>query len=189
MGNVVLLPRHSRATRDQALALRKLARELDIPDDARHVIDNALYKITETPGRRWTFVMINQEQFRFVAKAVQGCRNVATTYAVWNCAITYARMDVGEILATREQLATDAGTTVQEVSRAMSELVKIGALVRKRFGRRVVYSINPHVGWAGGEGTRLEAATDVPKLRLVQKAEPGPKLTTGDLSSPQPPCR
>jgi len=27
--------------------------------------------------------------------------------------------------------------------------------------------MNPHVGWAGGEGARQEAAKDAPKLRLV----------------------
>ena len=164
MGNVVALPKHSR---EQAEALRQYALDLDIPEDARAYLDNALYRIAETPGRRWLFVMINPDQFRFVTRAIQGCRNVATTLSVWNTAISYIRMDTWEILATREQLAADAGARVEHVSRAMTDLVKIGAIVRHRRGRRMVYSVNPHVGWNGGEGARQEAAKDAPQLRLV----------------------
>ncbi len=179
MGNVVALPKYCRATRDQAKAVREFVRELDIPAEARDILDNALYKITETPGKRWTFVMLNQEQFRFVKKATKETKRPDQTWAVFTMAMTHVRMDTGEILATREQLAEDAGTLPCHVSTAMTSLVKIGALVRKRFGRRVVYSINPHVGWAGGEGTRLEAATDVPMLKLVPKAEPASADATG----------
>jgi len=167
MGNVVLLPKHSRATRDQAEQVRQFMLDLDIPADARAHVDNALYRISETPGRRWLFTMINPEQFRAVSKAIQGVRKSELTLRTWNAAVTYVRMDTGEIVATREQMASDAGTNVQEVSRAMGELAKIGAIVRHRRGRQVVYSINPHVGWAGGEGARQEAAKDAPKLRLV----------------------
>ena len=172
MGNVVSLPRHSRATREQAMLVRQLVLDLEIPEDARALIDNALYKITETPGKRWLFVMINPEQFRFVSKAIQGVRKSELTLRTWNAAITYIRMDTGEILATRERLAEDAGTNVQEVSRAMGELSKIGAIVRHRRGRKMVYSVNPSVGWSGGEGTRQEAAREAPQLRLVMSGDP-----------------
>ncbi len=167
MGNVVLLPKHSRATREQAEQLRQLVFDLDIPAEARAHIDNALYKITETPGRRWLFVMINPDQFRFVAKAIAQRPDAGKTLMVWNCALTYVRMDTGEITASREQLAEDACTQPRHVSTAMSELVKIGAVVRHRRGRSVVYSVNPQVGWAGGEGARQEAAKEAPQLRLV----------------------
>jgi len=46
-------------------------------------------------------------------------------------------------------------------------LVKIGAIVRQRRGRRMAYFVNPNVGWNGGEGTRQEAAKEAPQLRLV----------------------
>ncbi|MEI8343016.1 MAG: hypothetical protein WCH43_15945 [Verrucomicrobiota bacterium] len=167
MGNVVTLPKHSRASREQAEQLRQYAFDLELSPEARAELDNALHKITETPGRRWLFVMINPEQFRFVTKAVQGCRNVATTLAVWNTAISYIRMDTGEIMASREKIAEDAGTQPCNVSTAISELVKIGAIVRQRRGRRMAYFVNPNVGWNGGEGARQEAAKEAPQLRLV----------------------
>ncbi len=167
MGNVVSLPRHSRASREQAEQLRQYAFDLDLSPQARAELDNALYKITETPGRRWLFVMINPEQFRFVSKAIRNCRKSELTFAVWNAAVTYARMDTGEITASREQLASDAATNVQEVSRSMGELAGIGAIIKVRRGRNVAYFVNPNVGWNGGEGARQEAAKDAPQLRLV----------------------
>jgi hypothetical protein len=164
MGDIVRLPKHSRASREQAERLRQLALELELSPEARGELDNALYRITGPPGRRWVFVMISPEQFRFISKAIQDCRNVATTFAVWNAVITYMRMDTGEIATSREQLAKDAGTLP---STAMGELTKIGAIIRHRRGRRTVYFVNPNVGWNGGEGSRREAARTAPELRLV----------------------
>ncbi len=167
MGNVTLLPKHSRATRAQAELVRQFMLDLDIPADARAHVDNALYKITETPGRRWLFVMINPEQFRFVTQAVADGPDAGKTLMVWNSALTYVRMDTGEVMATREQLAKDARTNPDEASRALSRLASIGAIVRQRRGRRMAYFVNANVGWNGGEGARQEAAKDAPQLRLV----------------------
>lgn len=173
MGDIVRLPKRSRASREQAERLRQLARDLDLSAEARGELDNALYRITETPGRRWVFIMISPEQFRTVMRATATTRRPDLTLRVWNAAVTYVRMDTGEITASREQLASDAGTNPDEVSRAMGELTKIGAILRHRRGRRTVYFINPTVGWNGGEGARQEAAKTAPALRLVDNG-PGP---------------
>src|SRR5512138_2623343 len=84
MGDIVRLPKHSRTSREQAERLRQLALELELSPEARDELDNALYRITETPARRWVFVMISPEQFRFVSAVIRGCRNVTTTLSVWN---------------------------------------------------------------------------------------------------------
>jgi len=49
----------------------------------------------------------------------------------------------------------------------MTELTKIGAIYKEKRGRKTAYFVNPNVGWAGGEGSRLEVAKCVPKLRVV----------------------
>lgn len=172
MGKVVLLPRHSRATREQAEHLRYVALDLELSPEARAELDNALFKITEVPGKRWVFVMISPEQFRFVKKATGQTAKPDLTWGVFSVALTYIRMDTGEIMASREQLAEDAVTTVQEVSRAMSALVEIGAITKEKRGRKTAYFINPTVGWAGKEGPRVEAAKTAPQLRLVMPGEP-----------------
>jgi hypothetical protein len=165
MGNVVKLPRHARATIGQARQIRDLAVDLDLSREARAELANALFKITEAPGKRWLFVMINPEQFRFVAKAITQRPDAGKTLLVWNCAISHIQMDTGEIVASREKLAEDAGTLPRHVSTAMSELVKIGAIIRQRRGRSVAYFVNPHVGWSGTEGARQEAAEGFPRVK------------------------
>ena len=167
MGEVVRLPRRKRLGKAQADAFRQLALDFDLGEDARAEIDNALYRLTEEPSERWPFVKISPEQFRYVTKETQKTARPDQTLRVWNVALTYMRQDTGEILATREQLATDADTFPRHISTAMTELVKIGAIVRRRRGRKVIYSINPNIGWNGGEGTRQAAARKTPALRLV----------------------
>ena len=173
MGEVVRLSRRKRLAREQADAFRQMAFEFDLSDDARVEIDNALYRLTEEPGERWLFVKISPEQFRYVTKAIRETVRPDQTLRIWTTAITYMRQDTGEILATRERLAGDANTTLNEISRTMSELVRIGAIVRHRRGRKVVYSINPTVGWNGGEGSRQAAARKAPALKLVTSREEG----------------
>ena len=78
-----------------------------------------------------------------------------------------------EIMAGRKRLAQDARITPEHVSRALSRLVEIGALLKLRPGR---YAINPNAGWAGNLSTRQEAAQHVqpvllpvePPVRLIE---------------------
>jgi len=175
MVTVVKLPKCSRIKRAAAERLRQAIKDadVDLPKDAAAILDNALHSITHIPGARAVFTMITNDQFRYVSKEIQKCRNVATTYAVWNAAITYVRQDTGEILASREQLAKEADTLVCHVSTAMTDLEKIGAILKSKRGRNVVYLVNPHVAWNGGEGARVEACRTAPKLQLVSD-EPEP---------------
>ena len=175
MVTVVKLPKCSRVKRAAAERLRQMIMEadLDLSEDAVAVLDNAIHSITHIPGARAVFTMITNEQFRYVSKEIQKCRDVATTYAVWNAALTYVRQDTGEILATRKQLAEDAGTNTDEVSRAMGALSNIGAIIKAKRGRNVVYNVNPYVAWNGSEGARIAASKGDPKLRLVAD-EPEP---------------
>ena len=168
MADIIALPtKRKRLKKEQAAAFRQLAFQFELPDDVCAVIDNAIYKLTEKTGERWLFVKISPVQFQHVTKAIRDCSKPATTLAVWIATLPYMRRDTGEILATREQLAKDAGTNHIEVSRAMSALTRIGAILKSRRGQRVVYSINHNVGWNGGEGSRQAAVKEAPVLRLV----------------------
>ena len=116
--------------------------------------------------------MISPEQFRFVMNATADTTLPDLSWKVFTAAVTYIRQDTGEIMADREQLAKDARTLPRHVSTAMTDLVKIGAIVRLRRGRRMAYFVNPNVGWNGGEGARQEAAKETLQLRLVMPGEP-----------------
>lgn len=171
MADIVALPKSRRLRKEQADAFRQLAFEFALPDEVRAEIDNAIYKLTEETGERWLFVKISPSAFKHVVEAIHSCAKPATTMAVWIASLPYIRQDTGEILATREQLASDAHALPCHVSTAMTELTRIGAILRHHRGRRVVYSINPNVGWNGGEGTRQTAAKEAPLLRLVSNRD------------------
>ena len=168
MATVHKLPKHSRIKRENAEKARLALADIAMPEEARAVIDNALYSITNTLGARAVFTMISNDQFRFVMKATAELPRPDLTWKVFTAAVTYARQDTGEILATREQLADDAGTNTVEISRAMGELSNIGAILKEKRGRNVVYKVNPHVAWNGGEGARVAACRTAPKLQLVE---------------------
>ena len=166
MGNAVFLPKRKRLHREQANTLRQLVLDFGLDETVQAEIDNAIYKLTDETDR-WVFMRVSQEAFRHVIKAIHATRNVATTLSVWNAALTYMRWDTGEIVSSREQLADDACTNSVEVSRAMSTLIKIGAVVRRRRGQRVVYFVNGSIAWHGSEGSRQAAVKEAPVLRLV----------------------
>ena len=167
MGAAIKLNFKQRIPKRLADEIKAHIHQFDIPEEARAELDNSLYRISNSPDRRWCFVMINPEQFLFVMKATSSTLKPDLSWKIFSAAIAHIRMDTGEIMAARERLASDAGTNVQEVSRAMTELTKIGAIYKEKRGRKTAYFVNPNVGWAGGEGSRLEVAKCVPKLRVV----------------------
>jgi DNA-binding IclR family transcriptional regulator len=63
-------------------------------------------------------------------------------------------------------LAEQAGTTETGVSRALSQLTRIGALTRTGPGR---YALNPQAAWSGSLASREQAAQK-PGSHLVEPA-------------------
>jgi len=172
MGDVIVLHKRKKLKKEQAEALQ-LAFEFDLDETVRAEIDSAIYRLTEEPRERWLFMRVSPEAFRQIVKAIKGCRNVATTLSVWQVAITHMRWDTGEVLASRTQLAQDAGVALQSVSTAMSDLVRIGVVLRYRRGRKVIYNVNPQVCWHGHESSRQAAVKEAPVLKLVVDREKG----------------
>jgi hypothetical protein len=115
------------------------------------------------PPETWSFVMLNPDQQRLVLKAINRGEKPALTLRGWNAAISHIRYDTEtkEIMASCRRLADDADTNPDEVSRAMTRLTEIGAVLKLRRGR---YAINPHVGWTGDLVKRQEAAKHVPPV-------------------------
>ena len=175
MPKVIKLPKASRIKPEKVAIVREIIADIEMPSETRAVLDNALYSVSDIPGARSVFVMISIDQFRYVTQKIADGPDAGKTLMVWNAAITYVRQDTGEILASRDKLAEDARTNPDEISRAMTELTKIGAILKERRGRNVVYKVNPHVAWNGGEGARIAAAKTAPKLYAIDggKADPG----------------
>jgi DNA-binding transcriptional ArsR family regulator len=145
---------------------------LDLPPEVTGLDDPARDRLAAIadrydPAPSWTFTMLSPEQLRIVLKKINASDKPALTLRVWSALVTHVQMNTGEIMASRSELSEDAETTPQEVSRALSRLADMGALIRLRPGR---YAINPHVGWAGSMAAREAATQGVPRLRLVPQA-------------------
>ncbi|MBO1077341.1 hypothetical protein [Roseomonas marmotae] len=138
---------------------------LGLSDPARDELAGLLERYEPAPS--WKFTMLSPEQLRIVLKKINASDKPALTLRVWSALVTHVQMNTGEIMASRSRLAEDAETTQQEVSRALSRLAEMGALIRLRPGR---YAINPHVAWAGSLAARETASKGVAKLRVVSPA-------------------
>jgi hypothetical protein len=120
------------------------------------------------PPEQWTYIMVNPEMLRLLLRAINANGNSGVTLRVWTAAMTHVLWNTREIMASRATLAEDAGTTTQEVSRALMALSEMGGLVRLSPGR---YAVNPRMCWRGALSAREQAVEsgNPPQLRIVSK--------------------
>jgi hypothetical protein len=147
----------------QALQLM-LELPLVLTPTTRAELTDALSSYAPEP---WTFVMLNREQGRAIQEKINDGPRPGVTLGVWMAALSYSAYGTGEIEATRGQLARLARTPEDEVSRALSRLVEIGALIRIGRAR---YALNPAVAWSGSlaERERAEAQAAATHLRIIE---------------------
>jgi hypothetical protein len=98
--------------------------------------------------------MLNRQQAREIVRRINAAPRPGTTLGVWIVALSYAAHGTGEIEATRHELAQQLGIDADEVSRALSRLVGLGALTRTARGR---YMVNPSSAWSGSLADRAAA--------------------------------
>jgi hypothetical protein len=168
-----------RLRQDQAARLRAalLPFENEMPDQVRDLIGYVDRKTAARNG--WTFVMISPEQHAAVVEwLLTNSGRPMQAVLLWSKLFTAMRIDTGEILLTRDQLAELVGDTADHVSAIMGELEKIDAIIRRRERvagmrgpGRARYFMNPVVGThlAGGERDAAQAdAPPGPLLRVMQ---------------------
>jgi hypothetical protein len=174
------VPHDKRASIGQAEMLLQAAIDLKMSPEVLDELSNKLYSLTQVPNRRWSFIMISQQQFRDVSLAISKMPHGGKTLLLWTIIVTYIRQDTGELLVDRDELAKTTNTLPDNVSRSLTELVKIGALIRIKRGRRTVYFMNPHVCWNGTEGARQAAAQNVQPVAPIRLATvDGQEISSG----------
>jgi CRP-like cAMP-binding protein len=130
----------------------QLTLELPLSRAARAELTDALSGYAPEP---WSYVMLSRQQAREILRRISAGERPGITATIWLAALSYAAYGSGEIEATRQELAKLAGTNEREVSRALSRLVDLGALVRTGRGR---YMIHPSAAWNGPLTSREAAA-------------------------------
>jgi len=159
---------------ETAAELRQLVTNFPgLPERARGEIVAAIDRRTAA-RHAWTFVMLSPEQNAFVVRELrQRSSRKVMALALWGELFTVLDRRTNEIGATREELAVRIDATPNDVTRIMSELVRIGAIERRRVptqgvrGKgRVVYAMNPNVA-TQLSGPAREEAQDASKRHLV----------------------
>jgi hypothetical protein len=120
-----------------------------------------------TERRGWAFVMLSTDAIREVTRLIhREAPKPATTMRVFLLVCAYVDIDTARVTASREEIATDADTTPQEVSRALAWLARQGVMAKRQHQHRDVWYVNAEVAWRGSLAAREAVAS--PRLELVR---------------------
>jgi CRP-like cAMP-binding protein len=168
-------PKRLRAEQAERLRQAFLPFEDEIPEQAAREIRHVINRLT--PSRnKWTFVMLSPEQNEAVVNwLVQHSSRPLVAVRLWALCFKDLDPDTGEIRHRREEMAASLGIGEEHVSRVMTELVRMGAITRRRErigGLRgpglVRYFMNPRVATHLPEGARDIAQAEAPLLTLLE---------------------
>ena len=161
-----LAEERAKRRREEARDFAKLARRLGL-DDATLVRVDAVAKAHAASPETWIFVMISPQQNADVVDWLEAnSKRPQKAIRLWSRLLTHLRMDTGEIMATRQELAERVGMEPRTLSETMTELASINAIRRVKEGRKVRYFLNANI------------ATHLPttSARAAAREEAGPLL-------------
>lgn len=165
-----LQPKAEKLKAETAGHLRQLVLSLDLPDEPVRQIVAAIDRQTAAENG-WTFVMISPVEYAAVVRhLLDHSPRPKVAVNVWTTCFTHLRHDTGEVVATQAELAEELSLRRNEVNAALSELVRLNALIKWRMGRQVRYGINPNVGTSLSGKHREIAQQQAGQLRLVSNA-------------------
>ena len=145
-------------THDQVASAAQLVLELGaarLRPETKADLTELLSSVSPEP---WVFVMLSREKARLILKRINEGDRSGSTAKVWMAALSFAEYGTGAIAASRSEIADVAGTTEREVSRALSRLAEIQALIRTGKGR---YALHPQAAWSGTLATREKAVAEL----------------------------
>ena len=135
-----LRERRARQKAAEATEFAKLARKLGM-DSA--VAENLAAAYLADTRNAWTFVMLSPAQNEAVSEWLWAqSKRPQAAVRLWTHLFTCMRMDTGEILKSRQELAEKIGISPQNLSRIMTELASINAVRREKREREVRYFMN-----------------------------------------------
>jgi CRP-like cAMP-binding protein len=179
-----LKTRDDRFREDQGRLVRQMVLDLpDLPERAVGEVVAAIDRATATKNG-WTFMMMGPAQNAAVVDWILS-NSIRPLKAVklWALCFTKVRTDTQEIMLTRDDFAVSVGIEPREVSRIMSELVSVGAIIRRRekvAGMRgpgvARYFMNPWVGTHLPGAVRDAAQEQAPPLLSLLKPMQGEKV-------------
>jgi len=116
----------------------------------------------------WTFIMISPEQNRVVVNWLdEKSTQPRKALRLWALLFEYVHRETGQIMLSRQEIAEKIKMRSNDVSRIMSELESISAILKKKEGRGVIYYMNPNVANHYPQEIREHRQKENPKLKLL----------------------
>ena len=160
-----------RSIQKKAELVEEWTRDLLGPETAAQLAFSLISQAPNPDAQRWIFVMINPAQnFAVMEWLGKHSKRPNASVRLWALLLTALRMDTGEILLNRGQIAERIGILPRDVSSIMTELTQINAIRREKLGRSVRYFLNPHIAThiPGPEARKVAREAAGPLLVLMQ---------------------
>jgi len=166
-----LQPKDKQAKQEQLQQLQLLLVE-QFPELKEKDISSLVWKIKRenklNDPNTWTFIMIEPEQNRAVIDWImKESKRKNEAVRLWALLFENVHRDTGQIMLSRQEMADKLDITPNNVSRIMSELESINAIIKKKEGRGVTYYMNPNVATHLNQEERDKARPTAPKLELI----------------------
>jgi CRP-like cAMP-binding protein len=156
--------------RNRTVRLRQLALELapEAPGLSREIL--AVIDRNTASEDAWRFVMFGPLQNRIVVRWIDAhAKRQRLSSLLWAELFCNFHPMTGQVLLNRTQMAEAIGHRPQHVSAALSELLSMGALIRRQEGRDVTWFMNPLVATCVTGAARDEAQRSAPPLLSVMQ--------------------
>lgn len=115
----------------------------------------------------WTFIMISPTQNDLVVEwLLNNSKRPTSAFRLWTKLFKAIDIQTGQIMLSRQEIAKKVDIKSCHVSTIMSELESIGAIIKQKDGRGVIYYMNPHVGTHLPQEIREKVQKTTPKLKV-----------------------
>jgi len=116
----------------------------------------------------WTFIMISPEQnFSVVKWLNENSKRRNEAVLLWALLFDNVHRETGQIMLTRLEIANKLKIQSANVTRIMTELESINAIIKKKDGRGVIYYMNPNVANHYPQEIREKFQKETPKLKII----------------------
>lgn len=121
----------------------------------------------------WRFTMVDADLYRDVLRwLADNSRRPQAGMLILAELFTRLPDDANDVhLESQAELAQAVGMPASVVSEALAELERVGAIYRKKVGRRNKLFVNPRLGTHLGGAVRDRAQSEAPPLRLLDPSK------------------
>lgn len=128
-----------------AVDLMKQARKTGMSAEILEKIDAQLKANAQT-SENWIFVMLSAKENEAVVEWLgKNSKRPHKAVLLWAMILGRLRIDTGEIMANRQELAERVGMNLNDLSKTMTELASINAIRKEKQGTKVTYFLNPQI--------------------------------------------